>query len=305
MTENNLSKMNAGKLFWGLLLVVIGGLALAGNFGLVSVNFANLWRLWPILIIMSGLSILSLQGLVWRLVILALSLLSIFAIVWALIGDVPDARQLHTYTNNIEKTSARIKELNVSIKSGAGSLKLYSINQPEAAKIKLESNISTISLKNNSNNLTQYLTLGQEINEKGYDWVRGDARNIWNIGLNRDLVTSLAIDSGASSGDINLIDARLRKLNIKTGISELVVKIGDRESLLEINIESGVSSLIFKLPKESGINLTSENGLSSNNLSDLKKVSENIYESANYMGSKNKINIVSKVGLSSFTIERY
>ena len=46
---------SAGTIFWGLTLVVIGGLLLARNLGYVIPIWGPLARYWPILIIAWGL----------------------------------------------------------------------------------------------------------------------------------------------------------------------------------------------------------------------------------------------------------
>ncbi|MEI7689592.1 MAG: DUF5668 domain-containing protein [Candidatus Saccharibacteria bacterium] len=68
-----------GRIFWGLLLVLVGGLLIADNFGWVNVNWSDLWRLWPLFIISAGLSVLSIRGIVWKIfsVIFAVAVLGV------------------------------------------------------------------------------------------------------------------------------------------------------------------------------------------------------------------------------------
>src|SRR5512133_674695 len=50
--------MNRGSLFWGLMLVVLGGLLLAQTMGLLPRSF-NVWSIfWPLLLIFLGVSAL-------------------------------------------------------------------------------------------------------------------------------------------------------------------------------------------------------------------------------------------------------
>ena len=81
------ANFNIGRIFWGLLLVLVGGLILANNFGLVNVSWVNLWQLWPLLIIVAGLSVLSFNSWVWNIVSILLIILIFGAITWAAIGS--------------------------------------------------------------------------------------------------------------------------------------------------------------------------------------------------------------------------
>lgn len=47
---------NKGKIFWGVLFVIVGGILLLNNFGLLPGNtLMVLIKLWPLLIVFSGL----------------------------------------------------------------------------------------------------------------------------------------------------------------------------------------------------------------------------------------------------------
>jgi hypothetical protein len=84
---NYKNNWSVNRIFWGLLLIVIGGLMLADNLDAAVVDWSNLWKLWPLIIISCGLSILAIRSLIWK----ALSLLFVIAtmgiIIWAAVGS--------------------------------------------------------------------------------------------------------------------------------------------------------------------------------------------------------------------------
>ena len=57
-----------GKLFWGLFFIVAGVLFLLQNFNLVTIKFDSLWKLWPLIIVLAGFSILSFKNIVWKII---------------------------------------------------------------------------------------------------------------------------------------------------------------------------------------------------------------------------------------------
>ena len=78
---------NIGRIFWGLLLVLIGGMLVADNFGWLNVNWGDLWRLWPLVIIAIGVSILSVKGIVWKIFTIVLAAVTLGAIAFVALGN--------------------------------------------------------------------------------------------------------------------------------------------------------------------------------------------------------------------------
>ena len=91
----------------------------------------------------------------------------------------------------------------------------------------------------------------------------------------------------------------------QTGASSMTLTLGDKEALQKVLLDSGASSMTVRVPRDSGVKLIYDGGLSSKNIADLDEVSEGVYQSPDYDDAKNAIEIKADVGLSSFTLERY
>ena len=48
--------MKPKHVFWGLLLVTLGTLILISNFALINLDLSHLWKLWPLVLILWGIS---------------------------------------------------------------------------------------------------------------------------------------------------------------------------------------------------------------------------------------------------------
>lgn len=295
------SRWSVNKLFWGLLLILVGGLMLASNFGYVDVKWGNIWRLWPLIIVSAGLSIMSFKNIFWRILMVILVVVSLGAITWVVIGDPSSLSPVHSQEASVSKI-ADAKQAEINIKAGASSLKINTADQDEIAKVKLDSNVTTLSKESNLSNETQQIDFSMNNNSS---WWAGDIRNVWDVKLTQSFPITLNVDAGASETQIDTSNAMLRDMNIKAGASSLNIKLGSIEKNSNINIDSGASSVVIKVPSSVGTKLKLEGGLTTKYLSDLTKTSENTFESPNYSKSDKQINITAKIGVSSFTIERY
>ncbi len=54
MEETGMGSRNASRLFAGVVIIVLGGLALLDNFGVIQIH--DVWRFWPLVLIAIGLA---------------------------------------------------------------------------------------------------------------------------------------------------------------------------------------------------------------------------------------------------------
>lgn len=295
----------AGKVFWGLLLILAGGLLLLGNFGLVNVDWSNVWKLWPLFIVFAGLSVLSFKHIIWRIISVIFALLTIAFIAWVAIGGFDKINFSNNnskeYTANVEVESEDIKSAVISINSGASNMNIYSANQDSVVEATLDSDFANLSNESEKVGTVQKIDLSMESSGIWF----GSFKNDWDVKVTRDLPISFDLDTGASDVNIDFSEALVDLIDIDMGVSDLDLILGNRQKLTEVEISSGVSSIKVKIPESSGVKLNIDEGLTTKKLADLSKVDEGIYQSADYEKAQNKVEIIAKVGVSSFTIEKY
>ena len=293
----------ASKVFWGLLLILIGGLALAGNFGLVTIEWSSLWRLWPLFIVAAGLSILSFKNIIWKIISVILSVAAVAVIAWILLGGFKQigVGTPQNYSETIQVASSEVKSAEISLDAGASEIKISTADQLVAATASLTSNFATLEQNSNTSGSIQKINFSMK---SGDIWF-GSFKNQWDIKLNRNLPISFNVNAGACDADIDLSLAKLNAVDIDMGASSLVLKLGEIQSITNVNIASGASSITIRVPNNSGVKLYIDDGLNSKELADLKLSGNKTYESNNYNSASKKIDITAKIGVSSFTIERY
>lgn len=302
---NHAHHLKIGDLFWGLLLILIGGLVIASNLGYVELHWNSVWGLWPLIIIAVGASILAVKHVVWRIFSVILVIAALMLVAWVLVGGMTiGVDQVRRSEFGIVKQLNTIDKATVKVIGGAGVLNISSSEQSEIVKSVLDSNISKAVYGEIVDGDTQAVTLTMDTVNN--NWFKiGSVKNDWSIKLNQSIPLTLDVNAGAVSSNIDLSNTHATSTVINLGASSLVLKLGSLEKNISVDLKSGVSSITIKVPKSSGVAMNIESGLTSNDVADLLKVSDGLYESADYNKSTNKINITAKTGVSSLKIVRY
>lgn len=293
-----------GSLLWGVFFIFAGLLFLLANLGVVDIEWREAWKLWPVVIIIVGLSIMSLRGWLSALVY-GVSAILIASLVWiTLTGGLKTAEtELIQNDFSISRESDDVKRLDVNIETGASTLDISSHNGDEMVVGKIESRVSDLEASTELDGDVQEVTLSQKRNVRLFG---PGPLNELSVRLNKQLPISLSIDSGASKIEADLSEVMLESLDVDSGASLLELRLGDKHDRTDVKIDTGVSSVTLYVPEDSGVRLTVDSGLSSRDLPDgFKETGKDTYESANYRDAKNKIVINLDMGVSSFKLINY
>jgi len=188
------------------------------------------------------------------------------------------------------------------IKAGAGEISINSNDQSEIVKASLDSNIAELVQDVSHTGSVDKINLTMSTLRKG--WI-GGVRNNLDVVIGRSMPISFSMDFGAAKANIDLAEVKVTDINLKSGASSTILTVGDKTKNVDISIESGASSIVVRVPIDSGIKLNLDGGLIEKKLADLSEKDSNLYQSSNYLDSKNVVNITAKIGVASFTIERY
>ncbi len=293
---------NIGAMFWGLLLIAVGVLLLLGNLGIVDVNWSELWRLWPLLIIATGFSVLAKTHWVWKVLSLAFIIVAFLAVLWVGTGHYGILTDGMSIQNATVKADQGVTAADVTVKAGASGLTIDSTDMADVVQAKLESNGLQLKSDAQRDGTTQRVVLSAT--DGPNLWV-GPPQNNWGVTLTERLPMKLTIDAGASNVNADVSKVHLTDLSVKAGASSTVITLGDKEANLNVAVDSGASSTTLRIPKDSGVVMHFEGGLSSRVLEGLMEISKGEYRSQDYETATNRISITVDAGLALFRIERY
>jgi len=300
--------MNIGKFLWGLLIVLVGFVFIGINFGLIDSSIWNeIWRFWPVIIIIVGLSVVG-RGLSKTGEMIFNIIIVVLAISLVVLAFNPKTRAyLKTKSPQVE-TQAILENLNpetadasVLLSVGAGNIKLDG-GSTQLIEGEVASNFSYPKISRSQSGKTQLV----EINSQSKVNLPFGPKNEWDLVLNDKIPTKLELKTGAVDGKLDLSNTFISDLTIKSGASSYNILFGEKPGTLKSDIDLGASSLKLRVPKSVGLKIDMKSGVSSNNFTsrDLVK-SGDVYKNSEYETATSKIDLILKTGASSVELERF
>jgi len=308
--------MSFKNAFWGILLVAIGALFLLKNLDLIYFSWWDMWRLWPVLLVFIGISILPVKAgikvLLSLVAILIAALILIsnpswgprwpFDIRWESRSDRTEEREGRRFEDQqiSEAFDPVTTEALLDFDAAAGDFNIDGITS-DLFEFEKEGNLGqySYSLKDMGSRKEVHITL---------DKVRGNRRSIRNevnLSLNPTPVWDMNIDVGAAEIDLDLRDFQIKELNIDGGASSVDIYLGDLYTTTTVNINAGVTSITVRIPETAACELNTDAVLTAKNLDDFTKVTSGTYVTDNFEDAEKNFVINVEVAVSSLTIRRY
>ena len=293
---------NFGSLFLGLIILSIGIFYLCRNYGWLPENLnLEILRLWPILIIAVGLSLLNNKGFLSKTIGFVIFLIVItitsFIIFYGVKNDTKPILNENLF--KIEK-SEKTNYSSIVIKSGVGKVNITGGSE-EFAEGNLRSNISNLKIDNDTSSEKQKLSL--EVESRDRIELLSEVKNDLAVKLSSELPTDISLNLGVADSKLDLREVLVNNLEIEIGVANLDLIMGDRAEMAKVNLRSGVSSVKISLPDNVGSRIIIKEGLSAKQLKDFEKIDDETYQTANYDKAEKKIEIDLDIGLSTLEID--
>lgn len=312
--------MKYKHLFWGIILISIGVLIILANLGIIHFNWFSFWRLWPVIFILWGISILPIKDL-YRFILL----ISIVIITFFIINRLPETRPFghwHQDGNSFyfgpfddedDAGSANFREQNLTVpfdslstkgilklEAAAGSFRIDSVAK-EYLSFKKTGNIGNYELTTNDRGKIKEISLSMQ---KGGAHHRVE-KNLIDIHLNQKPTWNLNLDLGAASMVLDLSKYKIDTAEIDAGAASVDITLGNLNPAVYLKIDAGASSFTINVPKDAGCRIKSDSFLISKDFEGFDKKEDRTYETSNWNSSGSKINIRIETAVSTIKINRY
>ncbi|OGD62736.1 hypothetical protein A2215_02365 [Candidatus Berkelbacteria bacterium RIFOXYA2_FULL_43_10] len=296
--------MNVSKLFWGITILLLGMVFLGVNIGLLPTGiWETLWQFWPLLLVFWGVAILFSRGEKggWFIAIISILIITLVGTyIWWNSDSISHNRETKIVSEELLRGT---QEAKLTVKFGAAELKMQggsdklvsgqidSYSLPDVAREEVNGKPEIV---------IDQLVRGPRL------WGDRGKNNILDLMLSSQVSYDIVLNTGASKINLDLSDVRLGNLDIDCGASSGDITIGRKQAKSKVTIDSGASSFIIKIPKDYGIRVKNDSGLTSNNFSDvgLEKKDDYLMNSS-YLTSENQVDLELRTGASSIKIELY
>jgi hypothetical protein len=311
--------MKYRHVFWAIVLIAIGILFMLNNFGVLEFGFRTLWSLWPLILILWGISVLPIKDGIK--IIALVTVLALTVIFFNRISERSSWFHFHNFRfsdkdwdgDEDSSTTYNYQPQNLSVPfdslTGKGELKL----EAAAGNFSLQGLTSDFLSFNKTGDIGNYsLTT---TNDNGRKQIRlsleksgirhSVSENKVEIKLSEKPSWNLDFDIGAAEIMMDLRDYKIDTTNIDAGASSIDIKIGDKNPLTVMTFNAGASSITVEIPKESGCQIKSESFMISKEFDGFTKQGDGIYQTDNFRTGKNKIFLTIKTAISKIEINRY
>ena len=315
--------MSYKKIFWGVMLVLIGILFILKNVGMIYFDWHTIWRLWPVILILWGVSILPVKDYLKLIISIAALAISVLLVnqydktgYYSFGKDNRNRSHNFGWNNEEERDDSNnestqemsqmldslVTRVDLKLEAAAGDFRMNeAIPEDKMLTFRKTGNIGNYSMTSRDDSSKRFVEL--KIIESN---VRMKNRgNKVVLGLSTYPTWDFDLDIGAATIDFDLSNYKVGKLDIDGGACSVKIKLGEASDHTDVDIEAGAASIELLIPTGAGAELKTETALTSRNFQGFTKVKSGLYRTENFETSNQKIMIDIDAAVSSISIKRY
>lgn len=292
-----------------MILILIGVLFTLDNLNLLDFDWYHIWRLWPVVLVLWGVSILPVKSIIKIvLVILVLAGSVYYMMNRAVRWHNNDFNISYHYNNDYKainqeftipyEDSVEFATLNMEIAAST-----FMLIDDSFALINFEKRGSLIDYKYSVTQTDDVVDIDIYLEDEVV--LRSHSNNRIAMSLNSHPVWDMQFEIGAADVEFDLSGLKVNNLEVDGGAAVIMIKLGNEYNDTRVNIESGVSSIKVKVPETSGCDLNITSVLSSKTIRGFEKIDHGHYRTKNFNEAENKIYLVVETAMSSCSIIRY
>ena len=317
--------MRSDKLIPGVVLVLIGSAFLLYNYDVIDFHWSNLFRLWPLFIVIAGVNLLFANNRTAWATAIKLGVIVIgFGLIlfgnfggnynsWPGINIETDDDEDYSEGNNLTKIegtsfysqpySDTVHRARLNISGGAVEYVLKDTTN-ELFIAETKGFYGRYKFDHNYRDSIQVLDFRMNNGKQKFNFGNDDG-NKAIMKLNVDPEWDIDVKTGAAEVNFDLSKHKVRSLEFNGGAAEFNVKLGQPLAVSNIDVNTGVSEVKIRIPKDAACHIRKNSGLSSTDFQGFVKQRDKSYETPGFAAAKNKYYIHIQGGVSEFNVIRY
>lgn len=293
---------------FGIFLLMIGSVWLLALAHIVTIKtlFA-LMTLWPLILVAIGISIIFrnnrfIRTTAWLAVLAAV-------VCYGYFGEPARSPFISGSFITDEKWSGERQTVSIDKKPETENAELDL--KFGASKLNIDSSASGLleaDIVKDAVNYTQSQSDGNhsprlEFAMKNFNvgMLEDEASMVSRFSLNKDVIWKINIQTGAESDNIDLSGLKTEKLELKTGMSEIRLKMGSYDTY--VKIDAGASKIDITLPEDTGMRIKLDGGVNSTNIDGSGWTEDGYWHySPGYNDKSHKITASVHMGVGNLTV---
>lgn len=303
---------NNGNFLLGLILIVIGGIWIAGTLGLIQLSLVYmLFKFWPVFLILAGINILfkGNKGIL---------LLTILIFVAGVLYAVQNPEKIPGIKN---------WQFDADYKWGEPIVRVddqYDLADVKSGRLKLDLGAGDIHVSSTEgdqflysvpdNNLSRSIFTDDDGAEIVFKHNKGFGPFGYNDGddisyyfeLADEVVWDIQLDVGAADTTLDLKDLIVKNIDVDSGASDTKLVLGDKSDYTYIDLDTGVSDFELNIKDGVGVRIKSDQVISDNNFiaSGLEEKGD-YYQTPNYEDAETQVEVEIDSAISDIKIKFY
>jgi hypothetical protein len=234
--------------FWPGILILAGIIALLVNTGRISTDrLAQLFDLWPLILIVIGLELIIRRTAPGRAADGAGAVIALVAIVGAVVYVVASPNPENTSTLDVSQAVGTIDHAALEVDVGAATITMTS--SPSSSSDLFHAHVEYSGPKPD-------VTLDRETGQvrvsqsnSGFNLFRS-RRFVMNLELNPSVPWTISVNTGAATETLNLAAVHVSSIDINTGASHEEITVGPPSGIVPITVNGG--ALTVQVHRSSG-----------------------------------------------------
>lgn len=324
--------MKSRNVFVGILVLFTGVVALLSVLGVFEFHWSILWRLWPMLLIIIGISLLPLNDYVKGVVLLAA--LGVGCLLYHVESknyegnvvtrffnrhfsgwnwdwdndddDIADDQSrddddAYPFDQHFSEPYADVDRASMDIDFGAGDITLMA-PCAELAKVEASSNFVKYSFRAERKEGETAIYLSGKGHTKK---VNKKNDNDVDVALCAQPVWDFKLDMGAANADLDFSPYNAENIVINGGACDLNLKLGDQGHNTHVEISTGASDIDIKVPSSVDCQINLKSAITGKDFVGFVKNGHGCWQTPNFGQGANQIIIDLNSAVSDISVERY
>jgi phage shock protein PspC (stress-responsive transcriptional regulator) len=308
--EEEVKKHKKSSNSWlGIFLIFLGAAFLFRMFGWIHFSWYGIWKYWPIILILIGISLVPMK----RWLKNSLMIASLIGLLIAMTCNSHSHSKRCGYSS-VKRHSNRTININ---SSGSNLLTLETSLKGDHATLEIDAGACKLHISKTTKHLSEVWVNGEkkshveftnknEQHDKFKMTANRDERGEQRveIALNENPIWDLELNVGAASVNMDLSAFKVREMEINSGAANLDLTIGKHHPETKIEISTGASNIKVRIPKEADCKVIGDSVLMKKRLNGFVK-SGRSYRTENFGTAAQTITIEVDGAVGSFEVIRY